>query len=79
VRGVSALPVVAAVAGGCLLAWVETGSIDAGDWLIYAVFAALLLARLDARWNVHGYRCSDPDDPVWPTRLRSLKNVTTLW
>jgi hypothetical protein len=44
VRGVSALPVVAAVAGACLLAWVETGSIDAGDWLIYAVFAALLLA-----------------------------------
>jgi O-Antigen ligase len=44
VRGTSALPAVAVVAGACLLAWVETGSIDAGDWLIYAVFAALLLA-----------------------------------
>jgi len=36
------------VAGACLLAWVETGSIDAGDWLIYAVFAALLLAVVAA-------------------------------
>ena len=36
------------IAGACLLAWVETGSIDAGDWLIYAVFAALLLAVVAA-------------------------------
>ena len=27
-----------------VLAWTETGSIDAGDWLLYAIFAALLLA-----------------------------------
>ncbi|HET7555980.1 MAG TPA: O-antigen ligase family protein [Gaiellaceae bacterium] len=47
-RGASALPVVAVVAGACLLAWVDTGSIDAGDWLIYAVFAALLLAVVGA-------------------------------
>ncbi|HSC50570.1 MAG TPA: O-antigen ligase family protein [Gaiellaceae bacterium] len=38
----------AVVAGACLLAWAETGSIDAGDWLIYAVFAALLLAVVAA-------------------------------
>ena len=47
-RGTSALPAVAVLAGACLLAWVETGSIDAGDWLIYAVFAALLLAVVAA-------------------------------
>ena len=27
-----------------MLAWTETGSIEAGDWLLYAIFAALLLA-----------------------------------
>jgi len=27
-----------------VLAWTETGSIDAADWLLYAIFAALLLA-----------------------------------
>ena len=43
--GARSLPAVAVVAGGCLLAWVETGSIDASDWLLYAVLAALLLAR----------------------------------
>lgn len=42
--GARSLPAVAVVAGGCLLAWVETGSIDASDWLLYAVLAALLLA-----------------------------------
>ncbi|HET7758304.1 MAG TPA: O-antigen ligase family protein [Gaiellaceae bacterium] len=47
-RGASSLPVVAVVVGACLVAWVETGSIDAGDWLIYAVFAALLLAVVAA-------------------------------
>ena len=36
------------IAGACLLAWAETGSIDAGDWLIYAVFAALLLTVVAA-------------------------------
>jgi O-antigen ligase len=44
VPGARSLPAVAVVAGGCLLAWVETGSIDASDWLLYAVLAALLLA-----------------------------------
>ena len=47
-RGASSLPVVAVVAGACVLAWANTGSIDAGDWLIYAVFAALLLAVVAA-------------------------------
>ena len=42
--GARSLPAVAVVASGCLLAWVETGSIDASDWLLYAVLAALLLA-----------------------------------
>ena len=27
-----------------MLAWSETGSIDARDWLLYAIFASLLLA-----------------------------------
>jgi O-antigen ligase len=44
VPGIRALPVVAIAAGACLLAWVETGSIDAADWLLYALLAALLLA-----------------------------------
>src|SRR5215475_13778606 len=48
VRGITSLPVVAVVVGACLLAWVETGSIDAGDWLLYAVFAGLLLAVVAA-------------------------------
>ena len=42
--GARSLPAVAVVAGACLLAWAETGSIDAADWLLYAVLAALLLA-----------------------------------
>lgn len=42
--GSRSLPAVAVVAGACLLAWAETGSIDASDWLLYAVLAALLLA-----------------------------------
>ena len=42
--GARSLPAVAVVAGAALLAWVETGSIDAADWLLYAVLAALLLA-----------------------------------
>jgi O-Antigen ligase len=41
--GVRSLPAVALVVASCLLAWVETGSIDASDWLLYAVLAALLL------------------------------------
>jgi hypothetical protein len=61
VRGVTSLPVVAVVAGACLLAWVETGSIDAGDWLIYAVFAALLLAVVAA--------CAAPSLPPRPALL----------
>jgi hypothetical protein len=44
VVGSRSLPAVAVVAGACLLAWAETGSIDAADWLLYAVLAALLLA-----------------------------------
>jgi len=44
VVGARSLPAVAVVAGACLLAWAETGSIDAADWLLYAVLAALLLA-----------------------------------
>jgi hypothetical protein len=44
VSGARSLPAVAVVAGACLLAWAETGSIDAADWLLYAVLAALLLA-----------------------------------
>jgi len=35
---------VVVVAGAALLAWAETGSIDAADWLLYAVLAGLLLA-----------------------------------
>ena len=38
------MPSVALVGAAWLLAWVETGSIDAGDWLLYAVLAGLLLA-----------------------------------
>jgi O-antigen ligase/polysaccharide polymerase Wzy-like membrane protein len=38
------LPAVLLVVAACLLAWLETGSIDAADWLLYAIFAALLLA-----------------------------------
>jgi O-antigen ligase len=37
------LPSVSLVAATCVLAWLETGSIDASDWLFYAIFAALLL------------------------------------
>ena len=38
------LPAVALVVAACVLAWLETGSIAAGDWLLYAIFSALLLA-----------------------------------
>ena len=38
------LPSLVLVAATGVLAWTETGSIDAGDWLLYAIFAALLLA-----------------------------------
>jgi hypothetical protein len=41
--GVRSLPAVVIVVGSCLLAWVETGSIDASDWLLYSVIAALML------------------------------------
>ncbi|MFL5920685.1 MAG: O-antigen ligase family protein [Gaiellaceae bacterium] len=38
------LPAVALLAATAVLAWAETGSIDAADWLLYAILAALLLA-----------------------------------
>lgn len=44
--GGRSLPALAIVTFACLLAWVETGSIEGADWLLYAVLAALLLAVL---------------------------------
>ena len=41
---VRSLPAVSLMVAACVMAWVETGSIDAADWLLYAIFAALLLA-----------------------------------
>ena len=38
------LPSLALIAATAVLAWTETGSIEAADWLLYAIFAALLLA-----------------------------------
>src|SRR5262245_55570829 len=38
------LPALALLALTGVLAWVETGSIDARDWLLYAILASLLLA-----------------------------------
>src|SRR6266511_3844760 len=37
-------PTAALVVAACALAWIETGSIAASDWLLYAVLAGLLLA-----------------------------------
>ena len=42
--GVRSLPAIALLASTCVLAWAETGSISASDWLLYAIFAGLLLA-----------------------------------
>ncbi len=42
----SALPVAALAAAVWLLAWVETGSFAASDWLIYAVLGALAVATV---------------------------------
>ena len=41
--GVRSLPAISLLAATCVLAWAETGSISASDWLLYAIFAALLL------------------------------------
>ncbi|HEY7018493.1 MAG TPA: tetratricopeptide repeat protein [Gaiellaceae bacterium] len=42
--GARSLPAVVLLAATCVLAWAETGSIEASDWLLYAIFAALLVA-----------------------------------
>jgi hypothetical protein len=40
------LPAIFLLAATCVLAWSETGSIEARDWLLYPIFAALLLALI---------------------------------
>src|SRR4051794_36662210 len=59
------LPAVVLVAATCVLAWLETGSLAASDWLLYAIFAALLLALVllsgsavvPGRWATIGLGC----------------------
>ena len=70
--GARSLPAVVVVAGAALLAWAETGSIDAADWLLYAVLAGLLLA-------VVAFAGSPPKPPAAALAGLSLLVVYAGW